>query len=173
MAARSAPSGENLFGHEGAPQRVGVPESDQAAAGIVGADGARSGLWKHAHSTPLPDHRLLLDVELYPLHVRQYDFGWKQSISNFLRSGLRLNRHRFLDCQRPVRGAHEAAQIAPHPQPAAKVSRDGAEVRSTPTADLHARHCLLTWREVENARFVNLDLTCGRFGLIALAREPV
>ncbi len=84
-----------------------------------------------------------------------------------------MNGHRFLDCQRSVRGAHEAAQIAPHSQPTAEVSRDRAEVRSTPTADLHARHRLLARREVENARFVDLDLAGGRFGLVALPRKPV
>src|SRR5260221_1739 len=171
--ARRQLSAEDLFGHEGAPQRIRVPESNQAAAEIVGADRARSGLWKYAHRTPLPDHRLLLDVELHPLHVRQYDFGWKQSISNLLGGGLRLNLHRFLDCQRAVRGAHEAPEVAAHTQPPAKVSCDGAEVGPTPTADLDARHCVLTWREVENTGFVDLDLTCGRFGLFSLPREPV
>jgi len=55
-----------------------MPQGDQAAGQVVGSDQPRSRLREDANRASLAHHGLLLDVELDPLHVRQYDFGRKQ-----------------------------------------------------------------------------------------------
>src|SRR6266850_4180061 len=86
LGAPDVPSAEHLLGHERAPKWVGVPQRDQAAAGVVSSDQSRAWLGQNSHGAALPDQCLLLHVELDPLHVRQYDFGRKDRKSTRLNS---------------------------------------------------------------------------------------
>src|SRR5258708_22495842 len=106
------------------------------------ADETRAGLWEHAHRTTLAHHRLLLDIEAYALHVRQYDFGWQQPTANVLGRRLGLDFHGPVHCQRAGSRADEAANVTPHPQPAAQVASDRAPAGSPPPTHLHARQGL-------------------------------
>src|SRR5712692_10484880 len=139
----------------------------------MGADESRAWLAEHAHGTALADHRLLLDVEAYALHVRQYDFGRQKSTANVLGAGLRLDCHRCFDRKRAVRGADESAKVASHPQPAAQVAGDGAQVGPAPTADLYPRDRQGSGGEVKHASLVHLHFPGRRLRLFAAAREPV
>src|SRR5260370_8236082 len=150
-----------------------MPERYEAAGQIMGADGTRSRLREHADRASLADHRLLLDVQAHPLHVRQYDFGREQSIPNVLGARLRSDGHRGLDRERAVRRADQAPQIAPHPQLPAEVTRDGTHVGPAPAADLHPRDRLGSGHKIEHAGLINLHLSRGRLRLLAAAREAV
>src|SRR5438270_6513731 len=100
----------------------------------MGTNRTRPRLREHAHCAPLADLRLLLDVELDPLHLRQYDFRRKQPVAERVGGGKCVNRHRISDGEGAIRGADEASQIASDAQALANVPCNRAEIRTAPAA---------------------------------------
>src|ERR1700716_1647776 len=117
-----ASSAEHLLRHEGAAERVGMAQRDQATHRIVCADEARSRLGKHPDGATLADHGLLLDVELDPLHVGQYDLGRKQSAAHAFGAVQSRRIQCSVDRQAAVCGADQTPQIAAHTQLPAEVT---------------------------------------------------
>src|SRR4029077_7283751 len=75
--------------------------------------------------------------------------------------------------QRSVGGADKAAEIRAHAELYTQVAGDRAEIGPAAAADLDPRDGFSAWREVDDRRRVDLDLTCRRPRHLAAPRQTV
>ena len=150
-----------------------MSEGDEAALGVMRPQRAWPRLGHHAHRAALSHLRLLLDVELHPLHLGQYDLRRKQQVRDRLRRRQPVGTHRAVEDERSIRGAHQAPQITADPQPLAEVARDRPEVGAAAAAHLDAGDRPRTRLKIEEGRRIHLDLARGRPDRLACPREPV
>src|SRR5437660_451443 len=117
-----------------------MAKRDETSIGVMCANQPGSWIWDDAHRAALTHLRLLLDVESDPLHFGQYDFRRKQPVQHRTTRRELVQRHRFVDAQRPVRLAHQLPQVAAHGEPVAEVAPDRPQVGAAAASNLDPRH---------------------------------
>src|SRR5436190_1822154 len=150
-----------------------MAKRDETSIGVMCANQPGSWIWDDAHRPALTLLRLLLDVESDPLHFGQYDFRRKQPVQHRTRRRELVQRHRFVDAQRPVRLAHQLPQVAAHGEPVAEVARDRPQVGAAAASNLDPRHRVRPRLKVKQLRRVDLDLARRQACGLAAPRQRV